>query len=69
MNGTDMLVAELNDRRKADKDEIAHLKDQIGRLAEVLIHEFPEGFQTTDGSEGACDMAIRLLRQHKDNAA
>lgn len=42
-----------------------HLAEQTRRLAEVLMHEFPEGFKDTDGSEGCIDMAIRLLRRYK----
>lgn len=43
-----------------------YLAEQTRRLAEVLMHEFPQAFVDTDGSEGCIDMAIRILREQRD---
>lgn len=45
---------------------LEHLEKQVDRLAEVLIHEFPEAWNNSDGHEGACDMAIRFMREQQE---
>lgn len=40
--------------------------DQIKQLAEFLMHECPEAWPS-DGSEGAIDMAIRLIREQQQH--
>ena len=42
-----------------------HLAEQVRELADVMMYEFTDAFKTTDGSEGAVQMAIRVLREQK----
>lgn len=57
MDGRDIQINELHDRRAQDRE-------QTKRLAEFLMHECPEAWPS-DGSEGAVDMAIRLIREQQ----
>lgn len=45
--------------------EVEHLKGQIAPLAQVLMDEF--GGPTC--SESACEMAVRVLREQRDEIA
>lgn len=60
-NGMDHAIDALM-RRTGYQPQADDLSDQIERLAEVLVHEFGSYFATTDGSEGAVDLAIRVMR-------